>query len=182
VRLRGAPPASDQGRRRDLPPRRRPGLPLRAAHGADRQRHDNGTAFTFQPRYRSGPTALYGGHPFDRVGRAQGIRPQLTRPDHPWTNGQAERLNRTVKDATVKAYHYATHAALEAHVRAFLAAYNVAEHLKALRWRTPFRAVRDAWADDPQPFRLNPHHLMPEPNSRRRGRAGARTRPRPPRF
>jgi len=66
-----------------------------------------------------------------------GLRHNLTGRYHPWTNGQAERLNRTVKDATVKdaivkAYHHVTHAALadfEAHVRAFLAAYNVAKHL-----------------------------------------------------
>ena len=68
-----------------------------------------------------------------------GLRHNLTGRYHPWTNGQAERLNRTVKDATVKdatvkdaivkAYHHVTHAALEAHMRAFLAAYNVAKHL-----------------------------------------------------
>ena len=91
---------------------------------------DNGTPFADQPRYRDGPTAVYGGHPFDRVCRAHGIRHKLTRPYQPWTNGQAERMVRTVKDATVKAYHYATHADLEAHVRAFLAAYNFAKHLR----------------------------------------------------
>ena len=26
-----------------------------------------------------------------------------------WTNGQVERMNRTVKDATVKRYHYDNH-------------------------------------------------------------------------
>jgi len=126
---------------------------------------DNGTPFADQPRYRDGPTAGYGGHPFNRVCRAHRITHTLTRPYHPWTNGQAERLVRTVKDATVKASHYATHADLEAHVRAFLAAYTFAKHLKTLRWRPPFQAVCDAWATDPQPFRLDPHHLIPEPNT-----------------
>ncbi len=125
---------------------------------------DNGTAFTDQPRYRNGPTALLGGHPFSRVCRANGIKHKRTKPYHPWTNGQAERMNRTIKEATVKAYHYATHEDLEAHVRAFVAAYNFAKHLRALRWRTPFQAVCDAWTTEPQPFRTNPHHLIPRPN------------------
>ena len=105
---------------------------------------DNGTAFADQPRYRNGPTAVFGGHPFDHVCRAHGITHKRTRPYHPWTNGQAERMNRTLKEATVKAYHYATLDDLEAHVRAFLAAYNFAKHLKALGRRTPFQAVCDA--------------------------------------
>jgi hypothetical protein len=28
----------------------------------------------------------------------------------PWTNGQVERMNRTIKEATVKRYHYDSHA------------------------------------------------------------------------
>jgi transposase InsO family protein len=91
---------------------------------------DNGTAFADQSRCRNGPTAVYGGHAFDRDCRDHRLRHNLTGRCHLWTNGQAERLNGTVNDATVKAYHDVTHAALadlEAHVRAFLAAYNVPE-------------------------------------------------------
>src|SRR5919112_3037006 len=55
-----------------------------------------------------------------------------------WTNGRAERMNRTVKDATIKAFHYPDLEALRAHILAFVQAYNFAKHLKALRWRTPF--------------------------------------------
>ncbi|WP_374700420.1 MULTISPECIES: integrase core domain-containing protein [Cobetia] len=29
-----------------------------------------------------------------------GIEHRLTRPFHPWTNGQVERMNRTIKEAT----------------------------------------------------------------------------------
>lgn len=32
--------------------------------------------------------------------------------------------------------------------RAYVAAYNFAKHLKALRWRTPFNATCDAWTKD----------------------------------
>lgn len=62
---------------------------------------------------------------------------------NPWTNGQPERMNRPVKDATVKAFHHDTLVDLAAHVAAFLTAYNFAKHLKALRWRTPFQAICD---------------------------------------
>jgi transposase InsO family protein len=124
---------------------------------------DNGIAFADAPRYRHGPTAQYRGHPFDRVCRSAGITHKLTKPYHPWTNGQAERMVRTIKDATVRRFHYDTHAGLAAHLAAFLTAYNFAKHLKALRWRTPFQAICDAWTRDPSPFKINPHHLIPGP-------------------
>jgi transposase InsO family protein len=126
---------------------------------------DNGMAFADLPKYRDGPTARWMGHIFDRVCREHGIEHKLTRPYHPWTNGQAERMNRTVKDATVKAFHYPDLDSLKAHVLAFVRAYNFAKHLKALRWRTPFQAVRDAWTRDPAPFRIDPRHLIPGPHT-----------------
>ena len=126
---------------------------------------DNGMAFADLPKYRDGPTARWMGHIFDRVCRENGIEHRLTKPYHPWTNGQAERMNRTVKDATTKAFHYPDPEALRAHVLAFVRAYNFAKHLKALRWRTPFQAVCDAWAKDRSIFKIDPHHLIPGPNT-----------------
>jgi transposase InsO family protein len=126
---------------------------------------DNGIAFADAPRHRSGPTARYRGHAFDRVCWEHGIEHRLTKPYHPWTNGPAERMKRTVKDATVKAFHYPDLAALQAHVLAFVRAYNLAKHLKALRWRTPFQAVCDAWTKNPTIFTIIPHHLIPGPNT-----------------
>jgi transposase InsO family protein len=129
---------------------------------------DNGMAFADLPRNRGRHPeieAIFGGHVFDRVCREHGIEHRLTKPYHPWTNGQAERMHRTVKEATVKAFHYPDLDALEAHVLAFVRAYNFAKHLKALRWRTPFQAILDAWAKDPSIFTVDPHHLTPGPNS-----------------
>jgi hypothetical protein len=49
-------------------------------------------------------------------------------------------MNRTIKDATVKVFHYDDPHSLKAHVLAFVTAYNFAKHLKALKWRTPYRS------------------------------------------
>ena len=122
---------------------------------------DNGVAFTRCAASKRDRMV----HPFDRVCDEHGVKHKLTKPYHPWTNGQAERMNRTVKEATVKAFHYETLVSLEAHLRAFLSAYNFAKHLKALRWRTPFQAGCDAWKADPTPFKINPHHFIPGPHT-----------------
>jgi transposase InsO family protein len=129
---------------------------------------DNGMAFADLPKNRGRHPeieAIFGGHVFDRVCEENGIAHKLTKPYHPWTNGQAERMNRTVKEATVKAFHYPGLDALRAHVLAFVRAYNFAKHLKALRWRTPFQAICDAWTKHPSIFKIDPHHLIPGPNS-----------------
>ena len=91
------------------------------------------------------------------------IEHRLTKPYYPWTNGQAERMNRTVKDATVKTFHYPSLDALKTHVLAFVSAYKFAKHLKAIRWKTPFQHICDAWQRDPTMFKTKPHHLTPGP-------------------
>jgi hypothetical protein len=126
---------------------------------------DDGMAFADLPQYRGGATARWMGHIVDRVCREHGIEHRLTKPCHPWTNGQAERMNRTVEEATIKAFHYPDLEALQAHVLAFVRAYNFAKHLKALRWRTPFQAICDAWAKDPSIFKMDPHHFIPGPHT-----------------
>jgi len=126
---------------------------------------DDGMAFADLPKNRNGPTRRYlGAHIFDRVCDENGIEHKLTKPYHPWTNGQAERMNRTVKEATIKAFHYPDLKSLKAHVLAFVSAYNFAKHLKALQWKTPFEAICHAWTTTPDIFKLNPRHLTPGPN------------------
>ena len=70
---------------------------------------DNGIQFCHPPRHRAEPTTRFSRHLFDRLRRQHGIEHRLTKPNHPWTNGQVERMNRPIKHATVKRYHYADH-------------------------------------------------------------------------
>ncbi len=63
---------------------------------------DNGVQFCYLPRYRNGSTARFVTHMFDLCCREHGIEHRTTKVNHPWTNGQAERMNRTIKVATVK--------------------------------------------------------------------------------
>jgi transposase InsO family protein len=124
---------------------------------------DNGVQFCDAPKNRSGPTAMLRVHRFDRACREHGIEHRLTKPNHPWTNGQVERMNRTLKDATVRRYHYDSHDQLRAHLQLFLDAYNHARRLKTLRGLTPYEFVCQAWTKDPDRFRLNPSHHIPGP-------------------
>lgn len=119
---------------------------------------DNGIQFTFPNRYANGPTARYLTHMFDMRCRENGIEHRLTKINHPWTNGQVERMNRTLNEATVKRYHYESHDQLEQHLQAFLAAYNYARRLKTLRGLTPYEYICKCWTETPDRFRLNPLH------------------------
>jgi transposase InsO family protein len=89
--------------------------------------------------------------------RSHGIEHRLTQPNRPWTNGQVERMNCTLKEATVRRYHYEDQ--LRDHLAAFLDAYNFAKRLKTLQGLTLFEAICKAWTDDPERFRYDPIHL-----------------------
>jgi transposase InsO family protein len=126
---------------------------------------DNSVQFCYQPSRRNGPTARYMTHMFDLRCRENGIDHRLTKPNHPWTNGQVERMNRTIKDATVKRYHYQSHDQLRSHLGDFIAAYNFAKRLKTLKGLTPYEYICKTWTNEPKRFRLNPLHQMPGLNS-----------------
>jgi transposase InsO family protein len=102
---------------------------------------DNGIQFADLPKNRSGPTAKLRGHPFGRACRHHRIEHRLTKPNHPWTNGQVERMNRTIKEATVQRYHYDNHEQLRRHLDDFVAAYNFGRRLKTLKGLTPYSMV-----------------------------------------
>ena len=103
-------------------------------------------------------------HAFEYACARNDIDHRLTKPKHPWTNGQVERMNRTIKDATVKRFHYDEHDQLRSHLTAFVNAYNFARRLKTLKGLTPYEAICKAWTKEPKRFSLDPLHQMPGPN------------------
>lgn len=102
-------------------------------------------------------------HIFDRVCDENGIEHRLTKVKQPWTNGQVERMNRTIKEATVKRFHYETHDQLRQHLGDFITAYNFARRLKTLQGLTPYEFICRLWEKEPSRFIQNPHHQTPGP-------------------
>ena len=121
---------------------------------------DNGIQFTNRKR-----DVHAFAHIFDRVCDENGIEHRLTKVKHPWTNGQVERMNRTIKDATVKRFHYDSHDQLTRHLRDFIDAYNYGRRLKTLKGLTPYEYICKTWTAQPERFRLNQIHQMPGLNT-----------------
>ena len=99
-------------------------------------------------------------HIFDWVCREHQIEHRLTKIKHPWTNGQVERMNRTIKEATVKRFHYDDHDQLRNHLTNFISAYNFGRRLKTLKGLTPYEFICKQWTIEPERFTLNPIHQM----------------------
>ena len=104
-------------------------------------------------------------HAFVAACARNNIDHRLTKPRHPWTNGQVERMNRTIKDATVKRFYYETHDELRSHLADFVSAYNFAKRLKTLKGLTPYEYICRAWTKEPERFNLNPLQQMPGLNT-----------------
>ena len=131
---------------------------------------DNGTHFT-EPagggwsvsdiKAMQAEGVLFRCHSFDAACADLDIDHRLTKPAHPWTNGQVERMNRTIKEATVKRYHYEDHAQFRQHFDHFIAAYNFGRRLKTLKGLTPYEFICKQWTKEPERFRFNPIHQMP---------------------
>ena len=118
-------------------------------------------------------------HIFDRVCDENGIEHRHTRINHPRTNGQVERMNRTIKEGeadqktirgivfplNVKRFHSDSHDQLRRHLADFLAAYNFARRLKTLNGLTPYEYICKVWTSEPDRFIVNPIHQMPGLNT-----------------
>ncbi|KFA21341.1 integrase, partial [Xanthomonas vasicola pv. musacearum NCPPB 4392] len=95
-------------------------------------------------------------HIFTRVCEEHGVGHRLTQVTHPWTNGQVEWMNRTIKEATVKRFHYEDQAQLQRHLTMFIDAYNFGRRLTALEGLTPYEFICEQWTSEPERFKVNP--------------------------
>ncbi len=89
-------------------------------------------------------------HAFELACARNDIDQRTTKPKHPWTNGQVERMHRTLKEATVKRYYYDTYDQLRGHLADFVTAYNFAKRLKTLKGLTPYEYVCKMWTTEPE--------------------------------
>ena len=135
---------------------------------------DNGTHFTdpsgdgWTPediKIMRAQKVPFRGHAFEAACADLDIEHRLTKPRHPWTNGQVERMNRTIKDATVKRFHYDSHDQLRRHLQDFIDAYNFGRRLKTLKGLTPYEFICKQWTSEQDRFIIDPIHQMPGLNT-----------------
>jgi len=74
-------------------------------------------------------------------------------------------MNRTIKEATVKRYHYDSHEQFVAHLQDFINAYNDARRLKTLKSLTSYEFICNQWTREPKRFNINPSHQRPGLNT-----------------
>ena len=70
-------------------------------------------------------------------------------------------MNRTLKEATVKRFHYETHDQLRGHLADFVNAYNFGRRLKTLKGLTPYEAICKSGQPNQNDSRSIPLHQMP---------------------
>ena len=117
----------------------------------------NGIQFAEQTRNRN--TAWSRQMRFEMICEANEIEHRLTKPNYPW-KGQVERMNRTIKEAIVKRFHYENHGQLRTHLADFMAAYNFTRWLGTLKGLTPYEYITEVWTSEPDRFIVNPIHQM----------------------
>ncbi len=119
---------------------------------------DNGAEFT--DKFTSKKNKASGNHAFDKACTEKDIEHRLTAPFTPKTNGMVERVNGTIKDATIKVLTYENEVELKADLDKFLVYYNINRRhgslKRELKVRTPFEALQCWYRIKPEIFRKPP--------------------------
>ena len=120
---------------------------------------DNGLEFT--DKWARGKGFVSGNHKFDLECTQDSIEHRLTAPYTPQTNGMVERVNGTIKNATIKAEDYLNIEDVKAELNKFLIYYNFNRRhgslRKELKVRTPFEAVQSWFQTKPEIFKILPN-------------------------
>ena len=96
---------------------------------------------------------------------ASGIEHRLTNPNSPWTNGQVDRVNGTIMEATVRRFHYNGHDQLRTYLADVMAACNFARKFNTLGGLTACAYICKIRASEPNGLALNLVHQMPGLNA-----------------
>jgi hypothetical protein len=87
----------------------------------------------------------------------QALAHRLT-PQHPWPNGQVERMNRTCKEATGKKSYDQTRYHRKEPLDTFVMADHFAKRLNTLKGLPPYEYMCQLWPQEPERFTMNPYH------------------------
>ncbi len=119
---------------------------------------DNGLEFT--DKWARGKGFVSGNHKFDVECKDDEIEHRLTAPYTPQTNAMVERVNGTIKNATIKAEEYDNIDDVKKDLNKFLIYYNFNRRhgslKKELKVRTPFDAVQSWFQTKPEIFKILP--------------------------
>jgi transposase-like protein len=119
---------------------------------------DNGLEFT--DKFSRGKRVVSGNHKFDVECTKDEIKHRLTAPYTPQTNGMVERVNGTIKNATIKAEEYDNINDVKKDLKKFLVYYSFNRRdgslRKELKVRTPFEAVQSWFKVKPEIFKILP--------------------------
>ena len=100
----------------------------------------------------------------DELCKKSNITHRCTKPNTPQTNGMVERVNRTIKDGTIKQEVFSTKASLKIALLQFLLFYNTYRRHSGLRTelqvKTPFEAIKKWHQIKPELFKETPQEFM----------------------
>ncbi len=123
---------------------------------------DNGLEFT--DKYARGNNKPSDNHIFDKKCKKMNTKHRLTAPNTPKTNGMVERVNGTIKSATIKETTYNGLSEMKNDLNQFLVFYNTNRRHHSLRKelnvKTPLDAVRYWFNIKPEIFKINPDRLQ----------------------
>ncbi len=120
---------------------------------------DNGREFTMRGQQSFGRKSTKGVL-FELICELGGIDHRKTKAYHPWTNGMAERMVRTVKEHTTKLMQYESPEDMMISVYHFQDVHNFQRRLKGLNFKTPFQVTMEWFVKEPKLFLKNPNELL----------------------
>ena len=121
---------------------------------------DNGLEFTNERRKSKKGNSTDKPSAFDKVCMENNIQHRLTKPNTPKTNGMVEKVNDTIKSATIKLWNYNNTEQMINDLMNFFVKYNLFRRHSGLRKelnvKTPFDAISKWYELNPNLFNVKP--------------------------